>query len=182
MRRIVNSTYISLDGVVENPHLWPAGKPDDGTGTQIQTELLEASDAVLMGRRTYDVFAATWPGRSGDPYSDRINAMRKHVVSTTLSAPAWENTHVIRDDVANAIAALKAEPGQDIVQYGVGPVTRLLLEAGLLDELRLWVHPLFVGRASADDLLFRETDPVRFELVDSRPLASGIVVLSYAVA
>ncbi len=182
MRRIVNSTYISLDGVVENPHLWPAGKPDDGTGNRIQTDLLQACDAVLMGRRTYDVFAATWPTRSGDPYSDRINAMAKYVVSTTLRDPAWANTQVIRDDVADALAALKAQPGQDIVQYGFGPVTRLLLETGLLDELRLWVHPLFVGRASHQDLLFRQADGLAFELVDSTPLTSGIVILTYAAA
>jgi dihydrofolate reductase len=93
MRRIINSTYISLDGAIENPQDWPSGRhEDDGRGGQIQTELLLGGDAVLMGRRTYEGFAAVWPARSGDPYSDHINQMEKWVVgssarcSTTVSA------------------------------------------------------------------------------------------------
>src|SRR5215208_7370508 len=123
MRRIINSTYISLDGVVEQPHLWPTiERPGDERGGQIQTDLLLACDAVLMGRRTYEGFAPAWQSRSGDPYSDRINVMPKYVVSTTLTDPDWANTRVIARDVPEAIAALKAEPGQDIVQYGFGSV------------------------------------------------------------
>src|SRR3954462_3863442 len=88
MRRIVNSTYISLDGVVEQPHLWPTiERPSDERGGQIQTDLLLACDAVLMGRRTYEGFAPVWQTRSGDPLSDRINTMPKYVVSTTLTDP-----------------------------------------------------------------------------------------------
>ena len=132
MRKIINSTYLSLDGVVEAPHLWPShgGQSDERAG-RIQTDLLLSCDAVLMGRHTYDGFAPVWPTRSGDPYSDRINAMRKYVVSTTLRDPDWNNTEVIDGDVAAAIARLKEEPGQDIVQYGYGEVTRLMLEHGL---------------------------------------------------
>ncbi|HMJ36037.1 MAG TPA: dihydrofolate reductase family protein [Baekduia sp.] len=182
MRRIINSTYVSADGVIENPHLWPAGEPDDGTGGRIQTELLLACDAVLMGRRTYDGFAPVWPTRSGDPYSDRINTMEKHVVSSTLRDPEWTNTTVIDGDVVGAITRLKERPGQDIVQYGFGQLSYTLLAHGLLDELRLWVHPLFVGRAGPQDLLFREGPPAPLELVDATPLTSGIVVLTYTFA
>src|SRR5690606_24427873 len=88
MRQLINSMYITLDGVVESPHLWPPLKAGTaGEGDKIQTDLLETCDIVLMGRRTYDVFAPAWSARSGDPYSDRINTMRKVVVSTTLTDP-----------------------------------------------------------------------------------------------
>jgi dihydrofolate reductase len=180
MRRIVNSTYISLDGVVEQPHLWPSiERPADERGGQIQTDLLLACDAVLMGRRTYEGFAPVWQTRSGDPYSDRINTMPKYVVSTTLTNPDWANTTVISSDVAARVAELKAQPGQDIVQYGFGAVSTLLMEHGLLDELRLWLHPLFVGRGKMDDVLFPKGPPTQFELVDSTILASSMVILTY---
>jgi len=183
MRRIINSTYISLDGVIENPQDWPSGRhEDDGRGMEIQTELLLGCDAVLLGRRTYEGFAPAWQARSGDPYSDRINAMEKWVVSSTLTDPSWQNSSVIADDVAGEIARRKAQDGGNIVQYGFGPVTDLLLANGLLDELRLWVHPFLLGKGSAGDLLFRPDRAGQFELVDATPLASGNVVLTYRTA
>ena len=182
MRRIINSTYISLDGVIQNPQDWPSnGIASDGTGTKLETDLLFACDAVLMGRHTYDGFAPVWMSRSGDPFSDRINSMTKYVVSSTLSHPEWPNTTVIEDDVITKISDLKNQPGQDIVQYGFGPVTFALLENGLLDELRLWVYPLFVGNAKASDLLFRPTMAAQMELLDTLPLNTGTVVLTYRV-
>ena len=132
-----------------------------------------------MGRHTYDGFAPVWPTRSGDPFSDHINTMPKYVVSTTLRDPEWPNTQVIDGDVAAEIARLKEAPGKDIVQYGFGAVTRLLLEHGLLDELRLWVHPLIVGDGSPSDLLFGAAPAVGFELADATTLGDGIVILSY---
>jgi len=183
MRKIINSTYISLDGVVELPHEWPTiERPSDERSGQIQTSLLMACDAVLMGRRTYDSFAPAWQARSGDPFSDRINTMPKYVVSTTLRDPDWANTTVISDDVAERIQQLKDEPGQDIVQYGFGVVSTLLMEHGLLDELRLWIHPLFVGKGSTDDVLFPKGPPTQFELVDSTTLKSSMVILTYRPA
>ena len=180
MRRIINSTYISLDGVVEQPHEWPTiERPSDERGLQIQTSLLMACDAVLMGRRTYDGFAPVWQTRSGDPLSDRMNTMPKYVVSTTLRDPDWANTTVISGDVAGQIRELKAPPGQDIVQYGFGAVSTLLMEHGLLDELRLWFHPLFVGKGTSDDLLFPKGPPTQFELTDSTILENGMAILTY---
>lgn len=182
MRTIINSTYISLDGVIQNPHLWPSlPETDDDTGTRMQTDLLFGCDAVLMGRRTYDGFAPVWQSRSGDPFSDRINAMQKYVVSSTLTEPDWANTTVIDGDVVGALRRLKEQPGQDIVQYGFGQVSFTLLEAGLLDEVRLWMHPQFVGRGEPSDLLFRECTPTLLRLHDTTTLANGIVILSYAV-
>jgi dihydrofolate reductase len=183
MRRIINSTYISLDGVVEEPHKWPTiERPSDERGEQIQASLLLACDAVLMGRRTYEVFAPAWQSRSGDPVSDRMNTMPKYLVSTTLTDPDWANTTVISGDVAGTVRELKAQPGQDIVQYGFGAVSTLLMEHGLLDELRLWFHPLFVGKGSSDDLLFPKGPPTQFELTDSTILKSGMAILTYRLA
>jgi dihydrofolate reductase len=180
MRRIINSTYITLDGVIESPHLWPSlGRPGDERGDAIQTELLLSCDALVMGRRTYEVFAPAWTERSGDPASDHINAMPKYVVSTTLRDPDWTNTQVIDGDVAGALRRLKEAPGENIVQYGFGPLTRLMLEHGMLDELRLWFHPLILGRGEAADLLFGSAPTTRFHLTDSTTLSNGIVILAY---
>jgi len=184
MRKIINSTYISLDGVVEQPHTWPSheGRQEDERAGQIQTDLLMACDAVLMGRRTYDGFAPVWPTRSGDPVSDRMNTMPKYVVSTTLTNPGWANTTVIASDVVGEIRQLKQQPGQDIVQYGFGSVSKLLLEHELLDELRLWIHPLFVGKGTSDDLLFPHGLPAQFERTNTTDLKNGITILTYRIA
>ena len=166
--------------MIEGPHLWPSlGRPSDERSEQIQTDLLLSCDAVLMGRRTYDGFAPVWPTRSGDPYSDRINAMPKYVVSRSLKIPAWKNTQVIDGDVVGEITRLKQAAGKDIVQYGFGPVSRLMLEHDLLDELRLWVHPLILGTGGPSDLLFGAAPAVGFHLTDATPLSDGIVILSY---
>ena len=181
MRKIINSTYVSLDGVVEAPHLWPSlDRPSDERFGEMQADLILSCDAVLMGRHTYDGFAPVWPTRSGDPVSDRINAIDKYVVSTTLKDPEWNNTHVIDGDVVAQLTRLKQAPGKDIVQYGYGVVSRLLLEHDMLDELRLWVHPLIVGAGSPSDLLFGAAPAVGFHLTGTTTLSNGIVILGYA--
>ncbi len=180
MRQLINSTYLTLDGVVEGPHLWPSlKKGPSNEGDAIQTELIEQCDIVLMGRRTYEVFAPAWASRSGDPVSDRINAMRKVVVSTTLTDPEWNNSEVIADDIVSRVRDLKAEDGGHIVQYGFGDVSRLLLEHGLFDRFDLWIYPQLVGPRDATDLLYRPGTAATFDLVDSRVLSNGIVVATY---
>jgi len=182
MRKIINSTYISLDGVIQNPQDWPSTEVvDDAAGT-IQTELLSACDTLLMGRRTYEGFAPVWAARSGDPYSARINSMEKYVVSTTLRDPEWNNTTVIGDDVAARIKRLKDQPGQDIVQYGFGRLSYTLLEHGLLDELRLWIHPFIIGTGGPQNLLYRDTRLTTLKHVDTTTLKSGLVILSYQLS
>jgi dihydrofolate reductase len=132
VRRIINSAYISLDGVIENPQDWPGNGTDpDGTGLKAQTGLLFACDAVLTGRRTHPGFAAAWTARSGGPYSDRINSMTRYVASSTLRDPERNNTTVISGDPIAEIRRLKEQPGQDIVQYGFGQLSYALLEHGL---------------------------------------------------
>jgi dihydrofolate reductase len=182
VRRIINSTYISLDGVIQDPQDWPDnGIESDGTGLKVQTDLLFGCDAMLMGGRTYPSMSKAWMARSGDPFSDRFNAMAKYVVSSTLRDPEWNNTTVISGDPIPEIRRMKDQPGQDIVQYGFGRLSYALLEHGLLDELRLWVHPLFVGRATPDDLLFRPTSTAQLELAGTLALNTGIVILTYRV-
>jgi dihydrofolate reductase len=182
MRRIINSTYISLDGVIADPQDWPDnGIEPDGTGGKVQTDLLFACDGLLMGARTYPGMASAWMARSGDPFSDRINAMTKYVVSSTLRDPEWNNTTVLSGDPIAEIACLKDQPGQDIVQYGFGQLSYALLEHGLLDELRLWVHPLFVGGATAADLLFRPAATAQLQLAGTLALDTGTVILTYRV-
>lgn len=182
MRKIINSTFITLDGAVEAPHLWPSlGSAGEDISFDIQNDLLHACDTVIMGRRTYDGFAAAWPTRSGDSYSDRINAMRKYVVSSTLRDPAWNNTTVISDDIGGEITKLKQQPGLDIVQYGLGAVSYAMMQHGLLDEVRLWVHPLILGRNGPKVPHFLDCPPARLHLVNSRSLPNGITILSYDV-
>ena len=180
MRKFTTSAYVTLNGVVENPHLWP-GLPGGHSeeGGVIQTNLLEACDIVLMGRRTYDVFASSWPERSGDPYSDRINSMRKVVASTTFRDPQWHNTEVVSEHLAERLAEIKAEDGGEVIQYGFGPVSLVLLEHGLLDELQLW-NPASIRRRDRrrSPLPTRSRGDVRAPR--DGPLDNGIVIHTYA--
>lgn len=180
MGRFVNSTYITLDGVIEDPQDWPSLGSFSESGNKIQTELLLASDALLMGRRTYEGFVPVWTSMSGDPYSDRINAMPKYVASTTLKNPSWNNTTVIDRELVERVAELKDGTAGNIVQYGFGAVSHALLRAGLIDELRLWLHPFFVGRGGLDALIYHESLTETFELKDATSLDSGIVILTYS--
>src|SRR5262245_34368475 len=129
MGRIINATFMSIDGGVQNPQDWPANGAQDPSGLDMEAELLAECDGVLMGRQTYDVFAASWPNRSGDPVSERLNELPKYVVSTTLTdASAWNPTTVIADDVVEQIRKLR-EAGT-LVQYGFGRLSFTLPEAG----------------------------------------------------
>jgi dihydrofolate reductase len=174
MRKIIESTLVSLDGVIGDPHLWAMERFDDDA----QKEALEglwASDAMLMGRRTYEIFALVWPVRTGD-YAERLNSMRKYVFSSTLQKADWNNSTIIRGDVVTEAAKLKQQEGQDLIIYGHGLLGRTLLTHQLLDELRFSVQPVIVGHGK---LLFREGEAANLELVSAIPRANGVVVLSY---
>ena len=165
-------------------HTWPRldGRAADPREDTVQTDLLLACDDALMGRRTYEIFAPAWQARSGDPLSDRMNTIPKYVVSTTLKDPDWANPTVISNDAAAEIRKLEEQPGQDIVQYGFGAVSALLMENNLLDELRLWFHPLFLGKGTSDDLLFPKGPATQFDLVDSAIFNDGMMILTYRVS
>src|SRR4051812_38254562 len=145
MRKVIASTYITLDGVIENP-AWTTPYFDEEAAA-FAGEQIRSADALLMGRRTYEGFAAAWPQVQETPDSGarEMNSIRKYVASTTLRDPAWNNTTVLQGDLAEEVARLKAAEGADILMYGYGPVAHTLLKAGLLDEARFWIHPVFVG-------------------------------------
>jgi dihydrofolate reductase len=138
-------------------------------------ELLTACDAMLMGKRTYEFFAAAFPHRTGE-YGDRVNGIRKYVFSSTLQKADWSNSSIIKGDVAAETAILKQQSGKDLVIYGHGLLGQTLLKHQLLDELKLWIHPLFVGRGK---LLFRGDEKIKLTLVAQKTLATGVVVASY---
>ena len=177
MRKLTESTLVSLDGVIGDPHVWAAPYFDDAAAAAA-LEQLEASDAMLMGRRTYEIFSHHWPSVPG-PYAARLNAMRKYVFSSTLERAEWTNTTIVPGDVPSAVAELKAQDGLDLVMYGHGRLGRTLLEHRLLDEVRLAVHPVVVGRGT---LFFAEGATAELELVDSRTQPTGVVSLTYRPA
>jgi dihydrofolate reductase len=180
MRRIINSTYMSLDGVVQKPELWTFDYRDDAAAKFGQDQLFSCG-GLIMGRHTYDIFAGHWPtANDAEGSADRMNSLPKYVVSDSLGEPRWNNTTVIsRADLPARVAELKQQPGQDIFQYGYGPVTAALLRAGLLDELRIWLHPLLVGENAPDALLAGAGAAARLRLADARTYDSGLVILSY---
>jgi dihydrofolate reductase len=177
MGKIVNSTFVSLDGVINHLERWHFDYID-AESDSLALQQLRDSDALLMGRHTYDAYAGVWPGRDGDA-ADRINAMTKYVASTTPRSADWENSTILDGDLIEAVTKLKQDPGQDILMHGYGPVAKSLVRHGLLDELVLWVHPVLAGIGTADDLVLSEGLAAKLTLLDARPLTSGIVVLSY---
>jgi dihydrofolate reductase len=181
MAELINSTYVTLDGVIGHPETWPSLGGFDAEGNRLQTELVLGCSAVVMGRRTYDGFAEVWPTMSGNELADKMNAMPKYVASATLTAPAWNNTQVISADLVGAVGRLKRESEGDLVQFGFGAVSRQLLTAGLVDRLRLWLHPFVIGRGAPEDLLFGEAPVTEFDLEGVTSLASGIVIVDYRV-
>ncbi|MEW2358412.1 dihydrofolate reductase family protein [Spirillospora sp. NPDC029432] len=180
MRKIINSTYISLDGVIENPHMWTM-EYFDGEAQAYARELLFSCDALIAGRVTYEGFAQAWPSmeeQTGD-YGVRMNSITHYAVSTTLEKGEWNNTVIIKENVADEVRKIKQQEGQDIVQYGFGQVSRTLVENGLLDEVRLWIHPVMVGTGDAADLITAEGFSSKFELADTTTFGSGVIVATY---
>src|SRR5438105_4201 len=171
MRRVVVTEYVSLDGVFDEPGQWSFPFWNDEAFTFKRDELF-ASDAQLLGRRTYEGFAQAWPTMSDEVgFADRMNTMPKYVVSTTLENPAWNNTRVIRGNVPAEVAKLKQEPGQDILVAGSGQLLRTLMEHDLVDEYRLMVHPIVLGSGNS---LFQHRTVLK--LVDTKRFSSCIVV------
>ncbi|MFD9950220.1 dihydrofolate reductase family protein [Nonomuraea sp. NPDC059023] len=180
MNKIINSTFVSVDGVVNHMDAWHFAYIDDES-SQIALEQLSAATALLMGRHTYDVYAGAWPGRGGD-YPDTINNMRKYVASTTLDKADWHNTTIITDLIPAAEKLKRQDDGGDILMHGFGPVARTLIRHGMLDELHLWVHPRFAGVGGPGDMLLSQGDNTALSLMGTRTLGSGVVILSYQVA
>jgi dihydrofolate reductase len=177
MGKIVNSTFVSLDGVINHMDRWHFDFID-AESDAIALQQLRDSQALLMGRHTYDVYAQTWPGRDGE-YADRINGTVKYVASSTLQNPGWTNTTVPDGDLVESVTQLKQNPGPNVLMHGYGPVAKTLLRHGLLDELILWVHPMLAGVGTTRDMIFTEDLNTRLTLLDVQRLDSGVVLLSY---
>jgi dihydrofolate reductase len=176
MRKLKAWLYMTLDGVVEAPEKWviPDEEMFDG-----QTADYAASDALLLGRRTYEVFAASWPQRGSDvPNADWMNTTRKYVASTSLESPEWQNTQVLEGNVNEAVARLKQADGEAITVNGSATLLRSLLVARLVDELRILLHPLVLGTGHR---LFDDAENLgTFKLAESHAYDNGVVSLSYA--
>lgn len=189
MRKVIASIFVTVDGVMEDPGGaegfdlggWSfkyGGRSDDDT--RDAGDLLRGSDALLLGRATYEGFAKAWPGMTdGGWYADRMNSLPKYVVSSTLDKAEWNNSTIIKSDMAKEVAELKQQPGQDILIFGSGQLVSGLLEHGLIDELRLLVHPVVLGRGKR---LFAEGSPVGLTAADAKVFGSGIVRLVFQPA
>ena len=178
MRKLVSSFFISLDGVVEAPHDWHFPYFDAEMGAVVGAAIA-ASDTFLLGRRTYEEWAAFWPQQdpAENPMAAVMNGTPKVVASKTLDSVGWENSTLAEGDLAGAVTALKAQPGKNIGMSGSATLVRSLLGHGLVDELRLLVHPLVVG--SGAKLFENGMASVPLELVASRTFATGVLDLTY---
>ena len=175
MRKLIESTLVSLDGVIETPERW---SPFDAEATQLATEDLGNYDAFVMGRVTYERFRASWAPVNGNPYLDRINAMPKYVASRTLTEVTW-NATLLGPDIVGDIERLKAEPGRDLIKYGTSRLDDTLLRDHLIDEFRFWIMPVVVGSGQR---LFEDVDTsgLDLRLTAERRLQNGSVILTYA--
>ena len=199
MGRIVVTEFVSLDGVMEAPgggegykHAgwtfeierggWAFQFERGPEGDQFKLDEVMASDALLLGRVTYEGFAAAWPGRTDDVgFADKFNSMPKYVVSTRRPELTWNNSHFVDGDVASGVAKLKQEIRGDVVVHGSATLVRALTEHDLVDEYRLMVFPVVLGRGKT---LFGDTDaPRSLRLVESRPVGNaGVLIVRYEPA
>ena len=187
MARIVITEFVSLDGVMEDPGGaedfrhggWSFQFSRGDAGDQFKLDETRSSDALLLGRVTYEGFAAAWPSRDGE-FADRFNSMPKYVVSSTLDEPEWTNSTVLKGDVVEEVSKLRQAPGGDIVVHGSRTLAQTLIEHDLVDELRLMVFPVVLGTGKR---LFGDTsDLKRLRLTDSKVVGDGVAVLVYQPA
>lgn len=178
MRKLIAFELVSLDGVIGAPDEWAFSYSDEEMDKEVAAGM-DVSDALLLGRATYEEFASFWPNQPGGTQMvDYINSVRKYVVSTTLQEPLeWNNSTLIQDDVAEEIAILKEQPGKNITITGSITLVQSLLKASLLDELQLMVHPVVLGGGRR---LFEDGGGRKvLELVDSKTFGTGVVSLTY---
>lgn len=175
MRKLIESTLVSLDGVIEAPERWARF---DAEATAYATEELGNYDAFVMGRVTYEKFFANWGHLTGNPYTDLISSMPKYVASRSLTRLAW-NATVLGPDPSAAIARLKEQPGKDLIKYGTSRFDDTLVRDHLIDEFRFWIMPVAVGSGQR---LFQDVDTsgLHLRLTGHRRMENGSVILTYA--
>ena len=184
MGRIVVTEFVSLDGVVEDPggaenyrHGGWTFEIDRGQeGDRFKVDETMEADALLLGRVTYEGFAAAWPDREGE-FADKFNTMPKYVVSSTLENPGWANSTVLEGDVADAVSKLRESASGDIYVHGSAQLVQALIEHDLVDELRLMVFPVVLGEGKR--LFDGTTDKKRLRLTDSKTVGDGVMILIY---
>jgi dihydrofolate reductase len=184
MGRIVVTEFVSLDGVIEAPGggedfkhagwTFEINRGEEGDKYKLDEAL--GSDALLLGRRTYEGFAAAWPSMTGE-FADKFNTMPKYVVSSTLEAPEWNNSTVLNGDVVEEVAKLKRESEGDIVVHGSAQLAQTLVENDLVDEVRLMVFPVVLG--SGKRLFGDMSDKRRLRLAGSQTVGDGVLILTY---
>ena len=187
MGRIVVTEFVSLDGVMEDPGGaenfahggWSFKISRGDEGDKFKLDEAFSAEALLLGRVTYEGFAAAWPSREGE-FADKFNSMPKYVVSSTLKEPEWNNSMVLKGDVAEEVGKLREEQDGDIVVHGSARLVQTLVEHDLVDEIRLMVFPVLLGSGKR---LFGETsDKKSLRLVDSKVLGDGVAILIYEPA
>jgi dihydrofolate reductase len=187
MGRIVVTEFVSLDGVMEAPGggedfehagwTFEIARGDEGDKFKLDETL--DTEALLLGRKTYEGFAAAWPGREGE-FADKFNNMPKYVVSSTLDKAEWNNSTVLDGDVVEEVSKLRQQPGGDIVVHGSAQLVQALLEHDLVDELRLMVFPVVLG--SGKRLFGATSDKKRLRLADSKTVGDGVEIVIYEPA
>ena len=175
-RTLAATLFMTLDGVVEAHDKWSFPFWSEETG-KFKLDELRATDALLLGRVTYEGFAAAWPGRKDEEgFADRFNSMPKYVASKTSKKLEWNNSHLIKGDLAAEVSKLKQQPGHDIVIHGSPTLIRSLLPHDLIDEYRLLVYPIVLGHGKR---LFDEASQANLKLAESETFSKGVVKLVY---
>jgi dihydrofolate reductase len=169
MGKITTTAFITLDNVVEDPHLWSGEFQSEDTG-EYNTAVLRDADAMLLGRATYEGFAAAWPSRSGDYFSDRFNSMTKYVVSDTLETAEWNNTTIVRD--IERVRELREQ--QNLLIWGSPTLVQSLLDAGLVDELVLLYSPIVRGEGIR---LYRDGQKHKLRVTEATQLSGGMLAV-----
>ena len=193
MRRLAVQTFLSLDGVMQAP----GGPEEDPSGgfahggwtvnywddvmSQVMGEAMGAPFDLLLGRKTYEIFAAHWPHAKDDPFAVQLNDATKYVVSSTLRTPTWKNSRIVTGDIAAGVAHIKAEAGPELQVHGSGQLVRTLLETpGLVDELRLLIFPLVLGRGKR--IFGERSTPAGWDLASSTSSTTGVLMVTYRAA
>ncbi len=189
MRKLSVNTFVSLDGVMQAPG-GPEEDPSGGfthggwsvnywdeTMMNVMDEYMGKPFELLLGRKTYEIFAAHWPHVTDDPAADALNAAQKHVASRTLDSVEWQNSTLIEGNVADYVRKLKEQPGPDIQVHGSGGLIQTLLEHDLIDELRVWTFPVLLGAGKR--LFAGGTIPGGLKLVDTKTSSTGVVISTY---
>jgi len=174
---------MSLDGVITDPQDWTGPYFDEDAGTY-STERLFASDTLLLGRVTYETFAAAWPSMADEgEYGENMNSIKTYVVSSTLTKAEWNNATIIKGDkLVQEVTKLKKSKGGDILIFGVGKLAHALIAAGLLDELEIWLHPVLVGNTAEDAGIIQKGSSAGLKLAGTKQTSTGVLILSYTPA